>query len=37
MLPKKDGFSKVSELFPCLVFAIESENELFKLSYFNLF
>ena len=37
MLPKQDGLSKVSELSPCLAFATESVNELFKLLYFNLF
>ena len=35
MLPEQDGFSKVSELSPCLVFATESVSELFKLGYLN--
>ena len=35
MLNKQDGFSKVSELSPCLVFATESVSELFKLGYLN--
>ena len=37
MLSEGDGFSKVSKLSRCLVFATESENDLFKLPYFNLF
>ena len=35
MLNEQDGFSKVSELSPCLVFATESVTELFKLGYPN--
>ena len=35
MLNEQDGFSKVSELSPCLVFATESVSELFKLGYLN--
>ena len=37
MLLEQDGFSKVSELSPGLVFATESVSELFKLTYPNLF
>ena len=37
MLPKQDRFDQVSELSPCLAFATESVNELFKLLCFNLF
>ena len=37
MLPEQGRFSQVSELSPCLAFATESVNELFKLLYFNLF
>ena len=37
MLPKQDGFPYASELFPCLAFATESVNELFTMSYLNLF
>ena len=33
----RDGFSKLSKLDSCLVFATERENEFFKLSYINLF
>ena len=37
VLPKQGRFSLVSELSPCLAFATESVNELFKLLCFNLF
>ena len=37
MLLEQDGFSKVSELSPALVFATESVSELLKLTYPNLF
>ena len=33
MLLEQDGFSKVSELSPGLVFATERVSELFKLTY----
>ena len=35
MLPEQAGFSKVSELSPCLGFATGSVSELFKLGYLN--
>ena len=35
MLPEQIGFSKVSELSPCLGFATGSVSELFKLGYLN--
>ena len=35
MVNEQDGFSKVSELSPCLAFATESVSELFKLGYLN--
>ena len=36
-LLEQDAFSKVSELFPGLVFTAENLSELFKLPYPNLF
>ena len=37
MLPEQDGFSKVSELSPCLFFATEIASVIFWLSYFDQF
>ena len=37
MLLEQDGFSKVSEISPGLVFGTESVSEPFKLTYPNLF